>query len=328
MRAFIFTFCMTFGLMASAQDGHLSMYDAGPLFLNPAMTGVFEGDFRVHGQYRTQWKAVNFKPYTSALLSFDMPYKKWGFGAQINNFRAGAGNFNVLQGLVSAAYYIPLNKAKSHFINFGVQGGVTQKSLEYQLLSFNNQYTLNNGGEFDQTLVSNENFGAQSQLLPMFNVGALYYFSRPQTRINPFVGASLFNLLEPKESFYAADNRLPMRLYTHVGARINITESLYLIPKVLVMNQKKFMEQTYAMEAGYFMKGSETYLLAGLIVRAQDALIATIGAKRDKYIFKMGYDFNLSTLTRASSGRGGFEISFTYVHQKSKSADYKVCPRL
>ena len=59
-----------------AQDAHLSMYDAAPLFLNPAMTGVFQGDWRVHGQYRTQWKAVNFKPYNSALISFDKNYKK------------------------------------------------------------------------------------------------------------------------------------------------------------------------------------------------------------------------------------------------------------
>lgn len=313
---------------AQAQDGHMSLYDAAPLFLNPAMTGVFDGDYRIHGQYRTQWKAVNFKPYTSALVSFDMPYKKWGFGMQINNFRAGAGNFNALQALVSGAYYIPLNKAKSHILNFGLQGGLTQKSLEYQLLSFNNQYTLSNGGQFDQTLVSGENFGAQSQLIPMLNFGAMYYMAKPQARINPFIGVSAFNLLRPKETFYDQDNRLPFRVYTHLGARVNITELLYVIPKVLIMNQKKFMEQTIAVEVGYFLKGSETYLLAGGIFRTRDAFVATIGAKKDRYILKMGYDFNLSSLSRVSSGRGGFEISFTYIHKKVKPSESKVCPRL
>ena len=38
-----------------AQDWHLSMYDAAPMFLNPAMTGVVEGEWRVHAQYRNQW---------------------------------------------------------------------------------------------------------------------------------------------------------------------------------------------------------------------------------------------------------------------------------
>ena len=186
-----------------------------------------------------------------------------------------------------------------------------------------------NGGSFDQAVVSGESFGAQSQYIPMLNFGALYYFSKPQARLNPFAGVSLFNLLQPKESFYGFDNKLPLRMYVHVGTRINITEIFYLIPKILVMNQKKFMEQTYALEAGYFLRGSETFLLAGVIVRAKDAMVATIGAKKDRYILKLGYDFNLSTLSRASSGRGGFEISFTYVHKKAKAADEsKVCPRL
>ena len=50
---------------AKAQDAHLSMYDAAPLFLNAGLTGVFDGNWRLHGQYRTQWKSVNYNPYTS-----------------------------------------------------------------------------------------------------------------------------------------------------------------------------------------------------------------------------------------------------------------------
>ena len=99
MKLRICFFAIFLNGLSYGQDAHLSMYDAAPLFLNSALTGVVEGDFRVHGQYRTQWKSVNYKPYTSALVSFDMPIKKWGFGIQLNNFRAGAGNFNVFQGL-------------------------------------------------------------------------------------------------------------------------------------------------------------------------------------------------------------------------------------
>lgn len=314
--------------LSYGQDAHLSMYDAAPLFLNPALTGVVEGDFRVHAQYRTQWKSVNYKPYTSALVSFDMPIKKWGFGVQINNFRAGAGNFNVFQGLLSAAYYVPLDRKKTHIVNFGLQGGVTQKSIEYQLLSFNNQYTLNNGGEFDQTIVSGENFGAQSKFIPMLNASALYYYSKPQARLNPFIGVSLFNLTQPNESFFGSETRLPLRMYTHLGSRINITELFYIIPKVLIMNQKKFHEQTYALEAGYFMKGSAAYVLGGVIFRAKDAMIATVGVKKDQFVVKVAYDFNISSLTAASKSKGGFELSLTYLHKKQKPADYKICPRL
>jgi type IX secretion system PorP/SprF family membrane protein len=313
---------------ASAQDAHLSMYDAAPLYLNPALTGVMDGDFRLHAQYRTQWKSVNFKPYTSILASFDMPIKKWSFGLQISNFRAGFGNFNVIQGLLSTSYNTAIDKRKNHFLSFGVQAGAMQKSLEYQLLSFNNQYNLSNGGEFDQTLVSGESFGAQSVVIPSVNASAIYYFAKQKSRLNPFVGFSAFNLLNSKESLFGQDNRLPFRYYIHVGTRVNITELLYVIPKVLIMNQGKFNEQTYAAELGYYLKGSETYLLGGIIYRSKDALVATLGVKKDAFIVKVGYDFNLSSLTSSSSGRGGLELSLTYTHKKKNSVSDKICPRL
>lgn len=327
-KYFLIILLFSFTQKAKSQDAHLSMYDAAPMFLNSGLTGVFSGDWRLHAQYRTQWKSVNFKPYTSALLSFDMPLGKWGIGVQVNNFRAGYGNFNVLQGLVSAAYNMPLDRRRIHNISFGIQAGAMQKSLEYQLLSFNNQYTINNGGEFDNSISSVETFGAQKMIVPVVNASVLYYFSKQQSKLNPFIGLSAFNLLNPKESFFNQDNRLPIRYYLHVGSRVNITELFYLLPKVLIMQQRKFSEQTYSVEAGYFLKGSETYLLAGLIYRNKDAMIATFGVKKENMIVKLAYDINLSSLSTVSSGKGGFELSFTYMHQKNKPKVEKICPRL
>ena len=314
---------------AFGQDFHLSQYDAAPLYLNPAMTGVVEGDWRIHAHYRTQWKAVNFKPYTTGLVSFDMPYKKWGFGAQIINYRAGIGNYNALQGLASVAYTLSIDRKQYHNISFGLQLGGTQKSVEYQLLTFDNQYTTTDGGSFDQSLNSGESFGGQSYLLPEFNFGALYYFSKQQSRLNPFIGASAFNILTPQESFFDANNNdLPFRLYVHTGTRINILETFYVIPKVLFMQQTSFSELTFAGDVGYFLKSSEVYLLGGLIFRNKDAFIVSLGARKINYILKVAYDINLSSLSAASTGRGGFEVSFTYMHQKAQPQHVKICPRL
>lgn len=329
MKKLIYIVLLSFiSNQATSQDAHLSMYDAAPLFLNPSLTGVLDGDYRLHAQYRTQWKAVNFKPYTSILASFDMPIKKWSFGLQLNNFRAGYGNFNVFNGLLSTSYNTAIDKNKNHLLSFGVQAGAMQKTVEYQLLTFNNQYNLNNGGEFDQSFSSQEDFNGQSLIVPVANAGAMYYYTKQQARLNPFVGFSVFNLLTPKESLFGQDNRLPMRYYLHVGTRVNITELLYVIPKVLIMNQGKFNEQTYAAEVGYFMKGSEFYLLGGLIYRNKDAMVATVGFKKEGFTMKLGYDINVSSLTTSSSGRGGFELSLTYVHKKKNAISERICPRL
>jgi len=322
----LFLYCCLF--KAYGQDGHFSLYDDAPIFLNPAMTGVIKGDWRVHGQYRTQWKAVNYKPYTTALVSFDMSHNKWGFGVQVKNFRAGSGNYNDLQALLSAAYTTPIDKKKYHNISIGVSGGMHQKSLEDQLLTFDNQYTVFGGGGFDQNINSNENLSRRSQILPSVNAGIMYFFSKQQSRLNPFVGVSAFNLTQPKETFYADINKLPMRFYAHVGTRINITELLYLTPKVLIMGQKKFSEQTYAIDAGYYFAGGDFYLTGGALFRVKDASVIYLGVRMENITAKVAYDINVSSLTRVSGGRGGFELSLTYIHKKSKPSNDKICPRL
>lgn len=311
-----------------AQDFHLSMYDAGPLFLNPALTGVVDAQWRVHGQYRNQWRSVAFKPFQTALISFDAPVKKWGFGGQVINMRAGIGNYNVFQAMFSAAYLVSFDKNKYHNLSLGVQGGATQKSVEYKIFTFNDQYTTANGGGFDQSLPHNENFQRQSQMLPQVNAGAMYYYSRMQSRLNPFVGFSAFNITQPKETFFDMNNKLPMRLYVHAGLRINITEQFYLLPKLLVMQQKNAQEQTYALDGGYFLGHSELWLLGGFVYRSKDAAVISAGARKDNYIAKLSYDVNISSLTAASGGRGGFELSFTYMGLKKKAKEVKNCPRL
>lgn len=316
------------GTFLKAQDFHLSLYDAAPLFLNPAMTGVIDSKFRVHAQYRNQWSSVAYKPYNTALISADMPKGKWGFGVQIIEMRAGVGNYNVLQGMLSASYTVPLDKKKFHNLSFGIQAGATQKAIEYKLYTFDSQYSSNNGGYFNTSAPTNESFNRQSQVLPQLNAGILYFFSKQQSRINPFLGVSGFNLTSPKETFFNQANYLPIRMYYHAGVRVNISELLYVLPKVLVMQQGNALEQTYSMDAGYYLKNDKFFLLAGFTFRTKDASIIYAGFRKENYIVKIGYDFNTSTLKTASKTYGAFELSLTYMPGKDKLKEIRNCPRL
>jgi type IX secretion system PorP/SprF family membrane protein len=312
-----------------AQDFHLSMYDAGPLFLNPAMTGMVDAPWRVHAQYRNQWKAVAFKPYNTALLSFDAPVGKWGFGGQITEMRAGIGGYNVFEALGSGAYNVAIDKMRFHQLAMGIQAGVTQKSVEYNIYTFDSQYTPTNGGYFDKNLSTNESLQNRTIYLPQANAGFMYYYGKQQSRLNPFLGYSAFNLLQPQETFFGFNNnKLPVRHYAHAGIRINITELFYVLPKVLVMMQKNAYEQTYAIDLGYYMKHDDIYLLAGATYRNMDAGVIYIGARKNNYIAKIGYDINTSSLKDASHQRGAFEISFTYMAKKKKPDVIRNCPRL
>ena len=90
----------------------------------------------------------------------------------------------------------------------------------------------------------------------------------------------------------------------------------------------RFQELTLATEAGFYLKPSELYLLGGITYRNKDAFALSLGVKKSNYIAKIAYDINSSSLTSASSGRGAFEISFTYTHNKSDRQKVKTCPRL
>lgn len=310
------------------QDFHLSMYDAAPMFLNPALTGVVDSKFRVHAQYRNQWRSVAFKPYTTAVISLDAPKGKWGFGGQIINMRAGIGNYNALQGLFSVSYAVAIDARKYNNISFGFQTGINQKSIEVGLYTFNNQYVSANGGSFDNTIASGETFNRQVFFTPQLNTGFIYFYSKQQSRLNPFFGYSAFNLLYPKETFYNTNNKLPVRHYFHGGLRVNFSEFFYVIPKALLMLQKDATEQIYSIDAGYYLKNDDFYLLGGYSYRHKDASVFYIGGRKNNYIAKISYDANTSSLKGVSKYRGAFELSFTYLAKPPKSKTLKHCPRL
>jgi len=54
---------------SSAQDFHYSQFYNAPLHLNPALTGIFRGDIRAMGNYKSQWTdvPVDYKTVTLAV---------------------------------------------------------------------------------------------------------------------------------------------------------------------------------------------------------------------------------------------------------------------
>ncbi len=315
-------------LQVQAQDFHLSLYDAAPIFLNPAMTGLVETKERAHLHYRSQWNAIANKPFTTALASYEVPKSKWGFGGQISNMRAGSANYNVLQLIGSAAYAVTIDRENYHHLSLGLQAGFNQKRMDYQALTFETQWTSANGGSFDRTLASEEPFEAQAFFQEVVNFGALYFFGKQQSRLNPFLGFSAFNLTAPKDAFLRGNARLPRRYFLHAGLRLNVSETFYLVPKILLYSQAKIFQQTYALDAGYYFKGEKFFALGGYTLRISDASVFYIGLKKDNYILKLSYDFNTSGLRTVSKTRGAYELSFTWLGRKAKDGEIKNCPRL
>src|SRR5678815_3386413 len=83
---------------ASAQDPNFSQFFASPLTLNPAMTGKFDGVYRIAGNYRDQWPTFNnaFVTYTVSadfgILKNTIPeYDQFGLGFMAFSDKSGNG---------------------------------------------------------------------------------------------------------------------------------------------------------------------------------------------------------------------------------------------
>lgn len=310
------------------QDFHLSQYDAAALNANPGMTGVFKGEYRIHAHYRNQWLAVATKPFTTGLISFDMNKGKWGFGGQIANFRAGTGGYNVVSVLPSAAYKISFGQKRYSFISTGVQVGFFQKSINAASLTFANQYVKTNGGEFNTALSTNENFSNNGILNLDVTAGAMYYYANPFSMINPFGGVTVYHINNPTESFLGQSNKLPLRTQGILGARVAVTPVISIIPKVFIQYQEKALELTYAAQGQFYISNYDLFLLGGITYRNKDAAIIEFGAKYAKFIGRISYDINTSSLNNVSRGRGGSEFSLTYIFSTPNPNPVPTCPRL
>jgi type IX secretion system PorP/SprF family membrane protein len=312
----------------TAQDFHLAHYDAAKIYLNPAMTGMFDGYYRIHANYRNQWNAVVSKPYQTAALAWDMPIKRLGIGAQIMNNRAGFGNYNALQIALSAAYDLRMDKANMHHVAFGMNVGAIQKSVNFGLLSWDNQYSFSGGGTFDTSIPSGENYNAERIYLLNVSAGGLYYYAKDGARFNPFIGFSAFNLNRPQETFYGRDNQLPIRYVIHAGTRMGVNEKLQLQGRFLQMWQVNDRETVFGLQANIFMADYDSYLIIGSTFRTRDAAIFEVGMKKGSLTYRMSYDINVSTLKSASNNRGGIEFSIIYVAHRKSPIVAPNCPRL
>ena len=160
--------------LCSSQDIHFSQYNQVPLIINPAMTGVFNGDIRAIINYKDQWRSI--APYRTSALSVDMPlFKKkkqtgyMGAGLSIFNDKAGEFNWGITQFNLSASGIVAIND--NQIISAGLQGGLAQRSINSSGLKWGNQF---NGKEYDISIDPKENGDFSTSFYSDF-AGGIYW---------------------------------------------------------------------------------------------------------------------------------------------------------
>ncbi len=89
-------------------DPHFSQYYAYPIYLNPALTGVINGDLRVNANFKNQYATIN-NAYQTEGLSLDYrPTDKVGVGFNVLNQAAGDVGYNYFAAYGTFGYAIAI----------------------------------------------------------------------------------------------------------------------------------------------------------------------------------------------------------------------------
>ncbi len=146
--------------------------------------------------------------------------------------------------------------------------------------------------------------------------------------VNAFGGISVAHLNRPKDPFTSvADSKIPIRYTVHGGLRINAGDNLDLTTNLLYVQQQKASIKAAGVYSEFKFDGNKGLIL-GALYRVDDAAVANVGYRVNSLIIGTSYDFNTSSLTQATSGRGGLELSLSYVFLKHLQVPEPICPRL
>ncbi|MBI2968659.1 MAG: PorP/SprF family type IX secretion system membrane protein [Bacteroidetes bacterium] len=321
----------------AAQDIHFSQFYSSPLILNPAYTGIMNGDFRVTGHYKNQWKSIMQKgAFKTGAISFDVPVLEKGLSDALYRGGMGIGMYlyhdkagDLGFGTTQANFCLAANKNLDFYnnISVGLQGGITFRTIDYSNIETENQVDKITGSFNNQPVSSDEKLASlEPYSYGDFATGILWTLT-PEKGMRANLGLGVQHLSKPRQSFYQKEDISYMRFVANGGAEIaprNIHMSF--IPNFIILQQGAQREINVGTMIKYILQESskytgwvdETAIALGGWYRFGDAVIINGRLNYKNITFGLSYDINVSDLTAASSYKGGLEVSLTYIDHKGK----------
>lgn len=307
-------------------DPHFSQYYAYPLWLNPALTGVVDGDMRFTANVKDQWAGIS-NGYKTAAFSGDMRVtNKVALGFNVIDQSAGSAGFNYFAAYGSFAYQVAVSSNGYQKLNFGVQAGFINRSFNSAKLQFDDQYNPAVG--YDPTMITADNLTNTSGTVFDSSAGVFYYNGDPSTTVNLFAGASASHLTPSNDPIMTGSlsSRIPFRYTLHGGVRIHAANFADITPHAIYVSDQQNKIVAGGLNMEFRMKEDYSFILGGMY-RVNDAAIANTGFHLKSMIIGVSYDFNNSSLQTASNHQGGYELSLSYVFTHHLASREQVCPR-
>ncbi|MFI5220955.1 MAG: type IX secretion system membrane protein PorP/SprF [Bacteroidia bacterium] len=280
--------------IADAQDPEFSQFYANPVYTNPAFAGSSTVG-RIVTNLRNQWPNIP-GTFRTASASFDEHYDiiNGGVAIMATYDQAGSGLLTTLSLSGAYSYQIILNRNLS--MRLAVQGGITQKSIDFSKLTWYDQIILQQGFVY----ASLQQPPNPTIYYPNFAAGGVIYSNKF------YAGFAVHNLTEPNQAFYNTNSKasiIPMRYTGHAGLIIPLFQSKdpkyesNLWPNILYMQQSVYNQLNVGM---YYNRGP---FVVGAYFRQTsanpDAMIFLVGVRKDK--LRIGYSYD-QTISNAFNG--------------------------
>ena len=314
------------------------------------MTGLFDGgNIRFIANSRVQWETFTngYKTLAGSLDAKAMQLNSntiLGGGLMVSADKAGDLGFQTTSAGLSLSVIRSLDRQARNLVSFGFQSNYYSNRLDYSKMV---------GHEVDRMVLD----GAPDNI-QYFDVSAglgwFYTISRDNYY---YLGASVFHLNQPEVSFFgqrdeyqdfeAADVRgklLYRKIVLHGGAQFSMAKNITALPSFIFMDQGPHRE----IKMGSFVKFNPSkasrnrtptaFYLGGWIryyvdqdIAGVDAIDLSLRFDYKQTTVTFSFDFNVSSLSRASLGLGGPELSFIQIldadFPKRKNSRVK-CPVL
>ena len=325
MRKFLFAILILVAADVSGQDPRFSQFHLMPQYLNPAMTGFFDGDVRFAAIFRDQWFTLG-SPYGGTKFEteggevdgcikvgkpsgdYDRKQDYIGVGASVIRDVAGDEGYTQTNGMVNLAYSKTFGYKVKHSIAIGLQGEIMSDQFR------------NGGAVFPGPTI--ENIGKNN--IKFDATAGIRYYLALEKRLNMYFGFAYSHVTSPTFNFLdISSSKLYAKYVGHAGAVVAVRDKINLVPSLMILSQGPSFEANIGASAQYIFGNeydSKNTFSFGLMARfarpeGPEAIIPNV--RLDIYHFTIGvaYDVNISNLSRGTSTVGAIEVGVVYIYK-------------
>jgi type IX secretion system PorP/SprF family membrane protein len=296
------------------------------LYLNPAYAG-YEKRTSFNVNHKSQWKAFGLpysvsyasviKPFFSDDLA-EIPYG--GVGVNVIQERFEDAGYQFINANISGAYNL-FQFDQQNSLQFGIQLGITQRSINANSLQWGSQFEKFNG--FDKTFPADPIAGeiATTKWIPEVSAGVIYSYNAHRQDIRKpgadfTVGYATYHLNRADQSFFTgikSPTKFSHKSFFYFNK--SLPPFFYLSPGIITSVQGDRLYFQTGMDVRYLLAENENVLvpdqlMAGCWFQNNGFLSYMLGLRNNNWSAGFNYDMVLGRKKEFFGFSSGWEIFF------------------